>query len=261
MQQNRSYARVILSFFLLFALTGVFLTKTSAFAQNTSGVVIEAMNSAGYTYLLIDSGAEKTWVAIPESTVAKGEKVTYKPGMLMKNFSSNTLNRTFDSIIFSPGLTGEKSAPLHGKTADDSFAAAVKSESSKVAVPAPVMEPSGGSLGAVTPFQEITVTKSSAANGYSVEEIFSQTKKLNGQKISLRGVVTKVSANIMGRNWIHLQDGTGNPMQNTHDIVATSSELPELNSEITVEGIIAAEKDFGAGYKYAAIIEQATVIK
>ena len=69
MQQNRSYARVLLSFFLLFALTGIFLTKTSAFAQNTSGLVIEAMNSAGYTYLLIDSGVEKTWVAIPERRV------------------------------------------------------------------------------------------------------------------------------------------------------------------------------------------------
>lgn len=261
MQQNRSYARVILSFFLLFIITSMFSTDNGAFAQDTSGVVIESMNSVGYTYLLIDSGAGKTWVAIPESTVAKGEKITYKPGMVMKNFSSNTLNRTFDSIIFSPGLTGETDAPSHGKTADDSFAAAVKSESSKVAAPAPAMEPSGGSLGAVTPFQEITVTKSSAANGYSVEEIFTQAKKLNGQKISLRGVVTKVSANIMGRNWVHLQDGTGNPMQNTHDIVATTSEQPELNSEITVEGIMAAEKNFGAGYEYAAIIEQAIVIK
>lgn len=261
MQQNRSYAGVILSFFLFFVLSGVFLDKTNVFAQNTSGVVIEAMNSAGYTYLLIDSGVEKTWVAIPESTVVKGEKVTYKPGMVMKDFSSNTLGRTFESIIFSPGLTAEKSTPFHGKTADDSFAAAVKSESSQAAVPAPVMEPSGGSLGAVTPFKEITVAKSSAANGYSVEEIFSQAKKINGQKVSLRGIVTKVSPNIMGRNWIHLQDGTGNPMQNTHDIVATSSELPEINSEITIEGVVAAEKDFGAGYKYAAIIEQATVIK
>lgn len=50
-------------------------------------------------------------------------------------------------------------------------------------------------------------------------------------------------------------------MQNTHDIVATTSEHPELNSKITVEGIVAAEKDFGAGYKYAVIIEQAIVIK
>ncbi len=65
----------------------------------------------------------------------------------------------------------------------------------------------------------------------------------------------------MGRNWIHLQDGTGNPMQNSHDIVVTSSEHPEINTEITVEGIVAAEKDFGAGYKYAAIIEEATIIK
>ena len=261
MQNSRSYAMVILSFFLLFIITGVFPTGAGAFSQGTSGMVIESMNSAGYTYLLIDSGAEKTWVAIPETTVAKGEKVTYKPGMVMKNFSSNTLNRTFDSIIFSPGLAGENGTQLHGKAADDSFAAAIKTERSKVAVPAPALEPSGGSLGAITPFQEITVTKSSATNGYSVEEIFSQAKKLNGQKISLHAVVTKVSANIMGKNWVHLQDGTGNPMQNTHDIVATTSELPELNSEITIEGIMTAEKDFGAGYKYAAIIEQATIIK
>jgi len=252
---------IILSFFLLFIITGFCPTDADALAGNTSGMVIETMNSSGYTYMLVDSGTEKTWVAIPETKTAKGEKITYKPGMLMKNFSSKTLNKTFDSIIFSPGLGEENGVQIQGNAADDSFAAAVKSESSKTAAPAPAMEPSGGSLGAVTPFKEITVTKSSAANGYSVGEIFSQAKELNGQKVSLHGVVTKVSPNIMGRNWVHLQDGTGNPMQNTHDIVATTSELPELNSKITIEGILAAEKDFGAGYNYAAIIEQATVIK
>ncbi len=250
---------IILSFFLLFSVTGIYPADATASTENTGGMVIETMNSSGYTYMLVDSGTEKTWVAIPEARIAKGQKITYKPGMLMENFSSKTLNRDFDSIIFSPGIEEGKSAQVHADATDDSFAAAVKSESSKT--PAPAMEPSGGSLGAVTPFKEITVTKSSAANGYSVGEIFSQAKELNGQKVSLHGIVTKVSANIMGRNWVHLQDGTGNPMQNTHDIVATTSDLPELNSKITVEGILAAEKDFGAGYKYAAIIEQATVIK
>ncbi len=261
MQNNRAYPIVIISFFFLFIITVMSPDGADAAAGNTTGMVVETMNSSGYTYLLIDSGADKTWVAIPETKIAKGATITYKSGMIMKNFSSKTLNRTFDSIIFSPGLDEEKSTQFHGKAADDSFAAAVKSESSKTAVPALNMEASGGSLGAITPYKEITVTKSAAANAYTVEEIFAQAKKLNSQKISLHGVVTKVSANIMGRNWVHLQDGTGNPMQNTHDIVATTSELPELNSKITIEGILAAEKNFGAGYKYAAIIEQATVIK
>lgn len=252
---------IILSFFLLFIITGFCSADADAFAGNTSGMIVETMNSSGYTYMLVDSGTEKTWVAIPETKTAKGEKITYKSGMLMKNFSSTTLNKTFDSIIFSPGLEGGKSAQVGADAADDSFAAAVKSESPRTAAPAPATELSGGSLGAVTPFQEISVPKSSADNGYSVEEVFSEAKKLNGKKITLHGVVTKVSPNIMGRNWVHLQDGTGDPMQNTHDIVATTSELPELNSKITVEGILAAEKDFGAGYKYAAIIEQATITK
>ncbi len=264
MPQNQLHT-LIISFFLLFSVYTTFAsTDAEAFAKNTkgtTGTVIETMNSSGYTYMLIESGAEKTWVAIPETKIEKGAEVTYNSGMVMKNFDSKTLNRTFESIIFSSGLMGEKDAPVHGAATDDSFATAVKTEQTKVDVSAPAMGASGGSSGAIAPYQEITVAKSEAANGYSVEEVFSQAKKLNGQKITLRGVVTKVSANIMGRNWIHLQDGTGNPMQNSHDIVVTSSEHPEINTEITVEGIVAAEKDFGAGYKYAAIIEEATIIK
>ncbi len=264
MQQSQLHTLVI-SFFLLFSVYTTFgSADAEAFAKNTqgtTGTVIETMNSSGYTYMLIDSGAEKTWVAIPETKIEKGAEVTYISGMVMKNFDSKTLNRTFESIIFSPGLMGEKDVPPHGAATDDSFASAVKTEQKKADVSAPAMEASGGSSGAIAPYQEITVAKAEAVNGYSVDEIFSKAKELNGQKVTLRGVVTKVSANIMGRNWIHLQDGTGNPMQNSHDIVATSSEHPEVNAEITIEGIVAAEKDFGAGYKYAVIIEEAMVIK
>ena len=65
----------------------------------------------------------------------------------------------------------------------------------------------------------------------------------------------------MGKNWIHLQDGTGNPMQNSHDLVVTSAETVEVGSIVTIEGTLAAEKDFGAGYKYDAIVEDAAIIK
>ena len=64
----------------------------------------------------------------------------------------------------------------------------------------------------------------------------------------------------MGRNWIHLQDGTGNPESNTHDLVVTTSQEPAADWDIiTIEGVLAADKDFGSGYSYAAIIEEASI--
>jgi hypothetical protein len=69
-----------------------------------SGKVVETMSSGGYTYVSIENGGKRTWVAMPQTTVTVGQQVTCKPGMEMKNFTSKTLNRTFASIIFSDGL-------------------------------------------------------------------------------------------------------------------------------------------------------------
>ena len=69
-----------------------------------SGKVVETMNSGGYTYVFIEKNGQKTWVAIPTTPVKVGQEITLKPGMEMKNFTSKTLNRLFESIIFSGGL-------------------------------------------------------------------------------------------------------------------------------------------------------------
>ena len=71
----------------------------------------------------------------------------------------------------------------------------------------------------------------------------------------------KFSPNIMGRNWIHIQDGTGDPAKNTHDLVVTSSETTEKGAIISIEGVLSADKDFGSGYSYDIIIEEAMVVK
>lgn len=237
--------------------------STSQNAPTISGTVVETMSASGYTYMLVESAAGQNWVAIPETGVTKGAAINYYQGMVMKDFTSKTLSRTFDSIIFSSGLAdgSGKTAPSPTPTADDSFAAAVKAEQS-TAGSAPVpMAASGGSGGAVVPMEEITIEKSTAANGYTVEEIFTKAKELSGKKVQVHAKVVKFSPLIMGKNWIHLQDGTGNPMSNTHDLVVTSNETVDVDSVILVEGVLAAEKDFGAGYKYAAIIEDATIIE
>ena len=69
-----------------------------------SGKVVETMNSGGYTYVCLENSGKKTWVAVPQTTVKVGQKVTCQPGMPMDNFTSKTLNRTFDTIIFAGGL-------------------------------------------------------------------------------------------------------------------------------------------------------------
>lgn len=244
-------------------------TVDAATAATATGTVVETMQAPGYTYMLVADNAGQTWVAIPETKVEIGAKVRYSAGMEMKNFTSKTLNRSFETIIFSAGLVADAGEALPATAADDSFAAAVKSEqagagAAPAAAPAaaPVMpQSSGGSSGAVAPLQEISVAKAEAENGYAVEELFAKAGELNGKKVRLRGKVVKFSPNIMGKNWVHVQDGTGNPLTNTHDMVVTTGETVAVDTVVTLEGILAADKDFGAGYKYAGIIEQASLIK
>jgi len=239
--------------------------------QVASGIIKETMNASGYTYMLVNSNEKDIWVAIPETAVKNGAEVNYYEGMEMKDFPSKTLNRTFPSIIFSSGVAGATTAtaaaeqqvatPKQGDS-NDSFASAVKAERS-TAAPAAINDTKGsaGSAGAIVPLAEISIKKATAANGYNVAELFSQAKDLSGKKVQVHGKVVKISPAIMGKNWIHLQDGTGDPMKNTHDLVVTTNENVELDSTVIFEGVITANKDFGAGYKYDAIVEEATLIK
>ena len=243
--------------------------SASSTEQVASGIVKETMNASGYTYMLVSSNGQDIWVAIPETTVKTGAEVNYYKGMEMKEFNSKTLNRTFPSIIFSSGIAtttaakGEQqvATPKQGDS-NDSFASAVKAERS-TAAPTAINETKGsaGSSGAIVPLAEISIAKSTAVNGYNVGELFSQAKELTGKKVQIHGKVMKVSPAIMGRNWVHLQDGTGDPMKNTHDLVVTTNETVELGATVIFEGVITANKDFGAGYKYDAIVEEAILIK
>jgi len=249
-------------------------------AQAISGTVLETIDSAGYTYLLVDTGTARQWVAVTATKVNVGDTVSYYDGMVMPNFTSKSLNKTFDSIIFSPGLVGQDvpAADPHGmgnsmkkdtpaaqadadKTAEvDPFTSAVQAEDPQATMKA--MAESGGSVGAMVPFTEIKVEKATGENAYTVEELFTDNTKLDGKTVRVQGKVVKFSPQIMGKNWIHLQDGSGDPLKNTHDLVVTTSlELPEGQEIITIEGIVRANKDFGAGYSYEVIVEEARIVQ
>jgi len=223
------------------------------------------MNAADYTYILVKTAGRNTWVAMPATEVEVGDEVNYLPGMMMQNFESKTLDKTFASIIFSPGLAEASASPKQAEPKDDgapsSFADAIKKETQQPAKSVTASQGSGGSSGAIVPSVSANVAKASGENGYTVGEIFAGAKELDGKTVRVRGKVVKVSPQIMGRNWIHIQDGTGDPMNNSHDLVVTSSELAEVEEVVVVEGKLAAQKDFGFGYEYDVIIEQAKLFK
>jgi hypothetical protein len=206
------------------------------------GKVLETKDVEPYTYILLGDGSGNSiWAAIPKTKVEIGKVVVLENGFMMKDFKSKTLNKTFDQIIFASGIADKKPKVVEQKPLGET--GAVGSKASRAA------------------FIGEKVEKAKGANAYTVEEIFTNASKLNKQKVVVRGKAIKVLENIMGKNWIHIQDGTGSKEKANYDLVVTTKEPVEMDSVITIEGTLETNKDFGYGYKYDVIIEDAKIVK
>ena len=221
-----------------------------------SGKVLETQDVSPYTYVRLDDGAgNETWAAVPETQLEIGEEVALQGGVVMTNFTSKTLNRTFESIIFASGIVRSS----ENKTVQTPEGAG--GSSAEGGPHGMASQSSGGSTSAIVSFTGVKVEKSTAPNGYTVGELFAEAASLNNRKVTVKGMVVKVSPNIMGKNWLHIQDGTGDPTKNTHDLVVTSSDMAARGTIVSLEGVLAADKDFGFGYRYDVLIEDAVLVK
>ena len=216
-----------------------------------SGKVAETMNSGGYTYILLDKDGEKIWVAVPEMQVSQGEDVVLKPGIEMVNFTSSTLDRTFERIILSAGPVSEKGEPVEEGM-----------EMPRGDLTMGMMKaPAAGGMGVSTPIGDVKVEKAAGQNAYTIAEVYEKRSDLCNNKVTVRGKVVKVLPSILGKNWIHLQDGSGDEKKGNYDLVVTSQDLPSLGDVITISGTLYTDKDFGAGYRYNVIVEKASITK
>ena len=97
-----------------------------------------------------------------------------------------------------------------------------------------------------------------AEGGKTVAEVFAEKDALGGKPVTVRGKVVKVNAGIMGKNWLHVRDGSG--ADGTNDLtVTTAGDLPALGATVVVTGPVTLNKDFGMGYAYDVIVEDAEV--
>lgn len=205
-------------------------------AESTlSGKVVETMDAGTYTYVQIEKNGKKTWAAIPKTSVVKGQTISLLPGVTMSNFESRTLKRKFHSIVFSAGIA-------HAESLSE-------------------MKSPGSAGSIVTPMAKVKVKKAKGPNAYTIAELYKKLGSLDKHKVVVRGEVVKVSPSIMHRNWIHLQDGTGSLNHGNYELVVTSEDLPNKGDVVTASGTLHKDKDFGMGYKYKAILEEASIKK
>lgn len=203
--------------------------------KSVAGEVLEVQNVEGYTYLRLRTAAGETWAAVPTAKVAKGAKVTIENAMVMNKFESKALKKTFDTVLFGT-LGGDRPA---GATA----------AAGPHAVPAKVADP------------DAKVPKATGANARTVAEITAKPADVKDKPVLLRGKVVKYNPGIMGKNWVHLRDGSGSAKDETNDVLVTTKEEVKLGDVVTVKGVVRTNKDFGSGYTYKVLIEEATLQK
>jgi len=247
---NQRYLRTLLSLllFVVFAIPATAkdikenLKPEAAASGVISGTVIATHTAGRYTYIQLaqDPGQHEVWLAAGIN-VAVGDRIEYQGGVLMQKFHSETLNRTFDKILFVSAIrkVDDKAEQAKKDTANvpnDDFHRGLTSDQTAVVLP--------------------TADKiKRSATEKSIAEIFAGLDALNGKTIGLKAKVIKVGSGIMGKNWITLSDGTGNAPDNK--LLATTNQQVKIGSTLSVTGVIKTNVDLGSGYKYKAVLEEA----
>lgn len=210
-------------------------------ADTFSGKVLEATNVSSYTYIQVDTGKAKIWAAAPAMKVKPGDTVVVSNSTSVAGYHSRALDRDFDSVYFTDKVL------INGSPAQPAEAPVAKTDAAL---------PAGHPAINRAPKVDLTGIKK-PDGGVTVEEIFVQKESLKGKTVSIRGKVTKYNGKILGKNWIHVKDGTGATGNN--DLMVTSDGTAKVGDTVLVSGKVTTDRDFGSGYKWPVMIENAKV--
>lgn len=213
--------------------------------------VLELINVSNYTYLRVKEGGNEYWLAAPSIETQAGEMLYYEGGMMMTAFESKELNRTFDRILFVGRVVKDRAALAPAK---DSVA--LPPNHVPITQGAPVeAAPTGSAKDTVK--QQVRVAP--APNGISIGTLLKNPGAYDGKTVILRGKITKYTAAVMGKNWVHIQDGTD--FNGKFDMVITTLATLVSGETATFEGKITLNKDLGYGYFFEVLMEDAKVLK
>jgi len=196
-------------------------------------VVKEILQTSSYTYLFVTENSKEFWIAVRRLDAKVGDDVYYQQALPMTNFKSKELDRVFESVLF-----------IQGNTSTPPTAKAVKKMGAKKMPPKVDKRIAG-------------IKVEIAKGGIRIAELFKNKDQYAGKKVTVTGQVVKVNNGIMGKNWIHIQDGTSDA--DNYDLTLTTQHKANMGDIITIEGTVYLKKEFGAGYSYNLIIEEAEI--
>jgi hypothetical protein len=205
--------------------------RGQATGASVNGTVLEVIHAEAYTYLRVKTREGEAWSAIPKAEVERGREVNLVPHTVAENFESKALKRKFDRVLFA-SLADPKAAkdPLRSKPA-------------------------------VAAARVAKVAKGTGAEARTVEEVIAGRKALKDKVVIIRGQVVKVTNGVMGKNWLHLQDGSGSSAQGTHDIVVTTTDAIAVGDVVDARGTVRIDVTVGPGYAYDVLVDEAKVRK
>lgn len=193
-------------------------------------IVNEVIQTSSYTYLLVSENNDLYWIAISGMDVNVEDILYYNSGLEMVEFKSKELQRTFDKLLLVQVISNDGSKVVERSTSKNT----VKRHQHT---------------------NNVTTDKPAEDMGLvSLEDLFANINNYNGKKITVSGKVVKFNSEIMGRNWVHIMDA-----DNNYDLTITTNNYVKLEDEVTFEGVITLNKDFGSGYSYEIIMEKAVL--
>ncbi len=196
-----------------------------------TGEVVESLNVDSYTYARLTTSAGEIWAVVPKTALKNGSRITIGSAMTAENFESKALKRTFDRLVFGEIVPAQATA----------------------------VAPHAAAPSAAVPVAR--VPKASGAQARTVAEVVSGQAALKDRPVLVRARVVKVSVGILGKNWMHLQDGSGSAADGSHDILVTTRDEADVGDIVTAQGTVRTQVNLGAGYHFAVLIEDATVHK
>jgi hypothetical protein len=239
-------------------------------ATGLRGKILERADAPPYTYLRLATGSGEVWAAVPATQEKVGAEVSVGNAFPMKDFESKQLNKKFDVVYFGtiagapgeapampPGMGGGMGGGMPGAMGGAQGGAPAEGPPSPAAMAAQHQAAAQGP----NDVKIQKIAKASGAEGRTVEEVWAQKAGLKEKPVTVKGQVVKFSPGIMGRNWVHLRDGSGSADKNNNDITVTHQDAVAVGDVVTARDMVRVDKDFGAGYSYPVIIEDAKVAK
>lgn len=197
---------------------------------------------------MLEEGTRK-WLAVPTIEAKIGETFYYKGGMVVPDFESKELDRKFDEVVFLSGITKPDEIDIDKGMVDSNVDKDITG-SNKTAESKPAKKPT---------LERLVMNLDPLDGTITIADLFENSEQYNGKVVRIKGEVTKFNGGIMGRNWVHYQDGSIHDGQ--FDLMITTKAEPAIGAIVIFEGVITINKDFGSGYFYTVLMEDIVSIQ